>query len=76
MPGPNIDLDLPTGNASDMDGSDGGTPPKCRATIAVSTQAAWSSVNPPGAMPSNRLNNYHTCNPSGGGYADRYEFCR
>ena len=62
VPGRDISVDLPNGNASDMNGSDGGSPPKCYATIAVTTQAARTKVQ--NAM--SRPNNYHTCNPSGG----------
>jgi hypothetical protein len=62
MPGRDIVLDLPNGNASDMDGNGGGSPPRCHATIAITTNQARSRVQ--SAM--TRPNNYHTCNPVGG----------
>ncbi len=63
MPGPDITIDLPNGNASSMDGSDGGSPPKCYATIAVTTATAKTTVQ--AAM--SRPNNYSTCSPGGTG---------
>ena len=62
MPGRDIVLDLPNGNASDMDGDGGGSPPRCHATIAITTNQARTKVQ--NAM--TRPNNYHTCNPGGG----------
>ena len=62
MPGRDIVLDLPNGNASDMDGNGGGSPPRCHATIAITTNQARTKVQ--NAM--TRPNNYHTCNPAGG----------
>jgi hypothetical protein len=63
MPGPDITIDLPNGNASSMDGSDGGSPPKCYATIAVTATTAKNTVQ--AAM--SRPNNYSTCSPGGTG---------
>ena len=65
MPGPDVTIDLPNGNASSMDGDDGSSPPKCYATIAVSTTTARNTVQ--AAM--SRPNNYSTCSPGGTGMA-------
>jgi hypothetical protein len=63
MPGPDITIDLPNGNASSMDGDAGGSPPKCYATIAVTTTTAKNTVQ--AAM--TRPNNFSTCSPGGTG---------
>ncbi len=65
MPGPNVNIDLPNSNASSMDGDDGGSPPNCFATIAVTTTTSKSTVQ--AAM--SRPNNYSTCSPGGTGMA-------
>ena len=65
MPGPDVNIDLPNGNASSMSGDDSGSPPKCYATIATTTSTAKTTVQ--SAM--SRPNNYSTCSPGSTGMA-------
>ncbi len=39
-----MNIDLPNGNTSSMSGDDGGSPPKCYATIAITTSTAKTTV--------------------------------
>ncbi len=58
MPGPNVTINLPNGNAFSMPNLNG----NCAMTIGVTSTATLSTVNSAMSRPSN----YSSCNPQGG----------